>query len=145
MSDVREEIENLLAVGTFSRARLSMILKEISAEAEKEKRPKRSHVPSSPCIQYIEIKRNYTCLHCGARETTTVKLRRGEDVIAITQGGAKIIVAESPAEIECVCKGCRDCRKFISGMSREDLENRYIELLENMPLEMYKKVIGRKQ
>jgi len=74
-----------------------------------------------------------------------VKLRRGEDVIATTQGGVKIIVAESPAEIECVCKECGKCRDFISKMSREDLEKRYIELLSSISLDAYKKVIGRKQ
>ena len=109
-NEMEAEIRNLINSGTFSRAKLSLMLTEISKETEKKHAPKRSHTPAPPCTEYVEIKRNYTCMHCGERFSSIVRLKKDESVPSMDkQGRVVIITAQSPAEVELATSSCNWC------------------------------------
>jgi len=124
---VQEEIRQLLSSSGFSRSKLTAMLKEIAPEAEKKVMVRATR---EPCTTYREIKKNYTCLHCGATFSKTITLSKREDTAVISKDlRVTVINSKSPAEIECATFSCPDCTAFIKKMTREEIESRYLKLL----------------
>jgi len=97
---------------------------------KQEKGPRKKSEPTLPVTTFTEVKKNYTCLHCGAKHSTTVRLTKEQDSAVVTEGGSIYIInSSSPAEVECICSSCESCSFFIAKMGREELEARYRWLL----------------
>jgi hypothetical protein len=134
--DIRGEIETILASGVFSRAKLALLMREVTiGEKEKEKIPRKKQDHASPVVQFTQVKKNYTCLHCGSHFNQTIELTKHEDTAVIrADGRVQIINSSSPAKVSCVCSSCNLCSSFIEKLSREDLESRYKWLLSQVSL-----------
>jgi len=128
--DVQSELNLIAQTSGFSRAKLSLLLKEMMEKEKIAALPRKKRVPASPCTMYTEIKKNYTCLHCGERFSHIIKLTKEEDTAVINEkGGVEIINSKSPAEVSCVTSHCNACLPFVQKMTREELEERYLVLL----------------
>lgn len=134
MDAIESELRGLLDGGVFNRNKLMLLLKEIQQETEKrdakKARVKKKDSYQSPATRYVEIKRNYTCRHCGAQFSSIVQLTPEESVPAIGKYGQPIIItADSPCEIDCYVGSCARCVKFVQTMDRSELEQRYVALI----------------
>ena len=138
MDALESELRGLLQ-DTFNRNKLLLLLKEMSTDTEKRESRHHTHrVPAPPCTIYTSIKRNYTCHHCGAKFSSIVNLKKDESVPSLdTKGSTQIITSKSPVEVECSTYICNNCESFVSGMSREVLETRYMSLLRRFPLHFH--------
>jgi transcription elongation factor Elf1 len=134
--DVRGEIETILSSGVFSRAKLALLIREVTTgEAEKKGAPRKKHKSAPAVIQYTSVKKNYTCLHCGSHFSTTIELTKHEDTAVLREDRrVQVINSSSPAEVACVCSSCDACSNFIQKLSREELESRYKWLLSQTSL-----------
>ena len=122
------ELQSIMQSGGISRARLSSILREL-ADLQ-EKRTRTPYKRAMPVTQYTEIERNTTCLHCGSVHKSTLKFKEREDTVGINEGGKVMIInSQSPVKVDCVSRFCNLCSDFVSKMSREELEERYMLLL----------------
>ncbi len=131
--DIRGELDAIIATSGFSRAKLTLLLRSMVQEEERTTRVKKA--PAPPCTKYTEIRKNTTCLHCGAKYSTTLQLLKGEDTAVVTKEGTVMIInAASPAKVECATSYCSFCTSFIKKMSREELELRYTALLSTVSL-----------
>jgi len=139
--DAIESELRLMLNDTFNRSKLLVMLKDMQTETEKREARKASRTPKEaipPVTRYTAIQRNYTCHHCGAKFSSVVQLSQSDSVPSLnTQGRAIIITASSPAEVECSVYFCKHCESFISGMSRDALEARYLRLLSQCPLHFH--------
>uniref|UniRef100_A0A6M3JEM9 Uncharacterized protein n=1 Tax=viral metagenome TaxID=1070528 RepID=A0A6M3JEM9_9ZZZZ len=132
--DAISELQTIIQTSGFSRAKLTAILREMTPK-ETENRPKQHREPTSPVTHYSEVKRNYTCLHCGKKFNSMVKLEGKEDTVVVTkEGKCMIINSASPAEVQCVTSSCNWCKDFIKGLTREELEENYMILLSTVSL-----------
>ena len=132
--DVMGELQTIVQSSGFSRAKLALLLREMQVTKEKRTRVRREPAPLVTC--YISVKRNYTCLHCGHKFSSTVELKKGEDTAVIVAGGSVMVInSASPAEVDCIANHCSWCAEFVSRLTREELEERYITLLSLVSLE----------
>lgn len=132
MDTIESELRGLLDGGVFNRNKLMLMLKEIQSETEKRAKhtrtPEKKYQP--PATRYTEIRRNYTCRHCGAQFSSVVKLLPKESVPVIGKHGEPIIItADSPCEIDCYVGSCVKCAEFVRTLERDDLEQRYVALV----------------
>jgi transcription elongation factor Elf1 len=142
--DALSELQTIVQTSGFSRAKLAAILREMLPK-ETEKRPHRKHEPSSPVKQFTTVKRNYTCLHCGRKFASILNLMKEDEVAAITAGGKVVIInSDSPAEISCVTTWCEECKDYIKKLSREELEENYMILLQQVSFTRYTSPYGNK-
>lgn len=126
--DVMGELQTMIQSGGLSRAKLTAILRDMAQTTEKKVR--RPCQPTMPVVQYTEVERSTTCLHCNTIHVTHLKFKEKEDSVGIVRGGKVMIInAMSPAKVECVSTYCIACEDFVKRMSREELEERYMVLL----------------
>lgn len=127
-NNILRELELLVSSSALSKAKIAEMLRTMAGP--KEKRQRAASVPKAPVTLYTEIKRNYTCLHCGHQFSSTVQLRGEEEVAVIkTDGKVQVLTAKSPAEISCITSSCAWCKDYVATLSREQLEENYIKLL----------------
>lgn len=127
--DVMSEIQTIVQTSGYSRAKLALLLREMTKE-DTEKVPRKHREPSSPVSLYTSVKKNYTCLHCGYTFSSVVNLKKDEDTVVITaKGNIMIVNSNSPAEVSCITNSCRWCKDYIKGLTRDELEERYMTLL----------------
>lgn len=128
-----EEIRSLVGEGNFNRSLLTAMLKDIDKEEqEKRKRQRQTAaiVLGGPCTIYTQIKRIYTCTHCGSKKESIVELKKGESVpICNKEGKVTIITSTSPCQVDALTSSCEKCEEFVGQMDREELERRYMVLL----------------
>ena len=140
MDTIESELRAMLS-DTFNRSKLLVMLKDMQTETEKREARKAARTPKEaipPVTRYTAIKRNYTCHHCGAKFSSVVQLSASESVPSLNeQGRAIIITSNSPAEVECSVYYCKHCESFISSLSREAREARYLKLLSQCPLHFH--------
>lgn len=126
---IEVEIRSIVESSTFDKGALLMLLKELSKPPQTSA-PRPRRIQHAPVKQYTEIQKNYTCLHCGSQWVTVMRLKEKEETIVITKEGECMIVnSKSSASIDCISGTCSRCPDFISRMSREELETRYMALL----------------
>lgn len=137
MDGVESELRALLS-DTFNRSKLLAMLKDMQTETERKEARRATHtsrVPNSPVTVYTSIKRNFTCLHCGAKFYTIVELKKDESIPSLCPDGkTALITSKSPAEMDCATFCCKHCETFVNGLSRDALEARYMQLLRHTPL-----------
>jgi hypothetical protein len=142
--DIRGEIEAVLSSTSFSRAKLALLLREVTT-GEREKAPAKKREHALPVTTFTEVKKNYTCLHCGAKFSSVIKLTKHEDTAVIRNDGmVQVINSDSPAEVSCVCSFCDNCSSFIQGLDRAELESRYLWLLSQVSLVKKQTPFGKK-
>lgn len=126
--DVMGELQTMIQAGGISRARLTAILRDMAQTTERKVRG--PYQQNTPVVQYTEVERSTTCLHCNTVHVTHLKFKGKEDSVGIVRGNKVMIInASSPAKVECVSTYCAACEDFVRRMPREELEERYIVLL----------------
>lgn len=130
--NITGEIQTIIQTSGYSRAKLANLLRIMiqEQEQESEKVPRKQRKPVMPVSQFTSVRRNYTCTHCKHEFSSTVVLRENEDTAVITAKGSIMVVnKDSPAEVSCVTNSCNWCREYIKKLSRSELEERYMILL----------------
>ena len=127
--DIRSELQML--VGSFSKSKLIAFLEEMKRNEQPEvyqSIPKKRE--PATCIRYTSILRKHTCVHCGYVTTSVVNLPPREETSVLTKEGKVMILnSSSPAQVDCATSSCTNCRDYIRMLTREELEERYMELL----------------
>ncbi len=125
-----EDLKYLIATSTVPRAILHKMIADVLKSVEHEKAPRKKSVPPTHCTVYTRVQKNYTCQHCGHRWLDIIEIKKGEALATLTIGShIQIITSESPAEVDCISRNCSRCKDFVSRLSREELERRYLELV----------------
>jgi transcription elongation factor Elf1 len=133
-SELRALIDNDIAM----KAKLVAFLREQEKDTEeKHEKRKRSYKPrpsASPVKTFTEIERVYHCTHCSRQFSVVVALTKSESIpIFNSSGKVQILTSKSPAKVDCYTGFCDHCKDFVENLSREELEDRYMELLKRSP------------
>jgi hypothetical protein len=127
------ELRDLYTRGIITREGIANLVKNLAQLEPKEKRSHAPHVKGQGCgavTTYTTVIRHYTCQHCGGKFDSSLSLGKEDSIPALLANGkVMIITSKSPLEIECATGHCGRCNNFISQLSREELEQRYLTLL----------------
>jgi transcription elongation factor Elf1 len=137
MSTIESELRALIDNDIAMKAKLVAFLREQEKETEKKhERKKRSssHGSKAPIKTFTEVERIYHCTHCSFEFSVVVALTKSETTPVFNSSGqVEIITSKSPAQVHCYTGFCDHCKEFVENLSREELEDRYIELLKRSP------------
>jgi hypothetical protein len=124
------ELQAIVNSSTISRAKLSLLLREMLGTPAKTEK-KREKQPD--CTRYVEVQRDYTCLHCGSTWSDKISLMKGESAVALRANlSCQTITANSPAIVACVTRTCKSCGDYVRAMTRSEIEWRYLSLLQTI-------------
>ena len=143
---MKEEIKRILEEMRANKpalfALMSEALKKEAAKEEKRNRPRPStkvEGEHGPVQVYATMVKHVHCVHCGHRWERTYRLLKGETISWCSGGRAKQAVitrvVHDPIHIHADVMNCHMCGRFIEGLSREDLEYRYLKMLNETSLE----------
>ncbi len=128
-----EELEQFLKKHPDAIKLASDILKK-EQKLEAEEKP----IKAPPVKQYITVHKIVTCLHCGYTYEKTRQLSSKDYTIVVDRDGTFkeiTFVNASPNEIVTVkhhVAQCHRCVEMVKGMYREELEHRYLTLLNKL-------------
>lgn len=122
----------LAALKDADPAQLAMLAREMS----KSTTPQRSKaVSNSPVKKYTTVIKHITCLCCGTILTYKHNLIRGEQIACLDNSGVYHIITSTGKEGEVVVPSttskCKYCTSVMLEWSREELERRFIKLLNS--------------
>lgn len=132
MSTGEDFIRDLLA--NADPEKLAAYVREIKAEAKAKpiKDPIRSN---GPVKQYTTVIKQYECIACEHTFSATYQMEKGETVSCITEDGSvqtfTIDGRVKTITLRCYCSICTHCKTAASLWSREELERRWLALVES--------------
>lgn len=92
----------------------------------------------SPVIHITEVTKNYTCVFCGSRHTSIIKLNEGDTLDTTNKDGrTEHIYAKKgsePVVIECWLRTCGRCENKLHTLSHTTLVGLALMLLKHHPL-----------
>ena len=106
--------------------------------AIEDKQRKTVHITAK---QYRTATVVYHCLHCGGTNSVEKKLETKSESFSYVGHDTNVYVVryrdiESPVTVHSITRVCEECKKFISSLSREELEQRYINAISKDPVDM---------
>lgn len=128
--DQQNEREEALA--KMLRADESLLKRAFSLlEKQEKEKPVRVSARSYRTVNVI-----HQCSHCGARYERTVRLQQKDSYVYTSLDGKVCLVSfkmlENPITILCSTPTCEKCKEFVASLPREELEQRYLELVERV-------------
>lgn len=124
---------------------LAVELKAVGADVPVERKP-RTYTSTTVKRKRL-VTRHFTCLNCGHKWVNTLQLGKGEHVMTpgTKDGNYIVTVIEDykPVTAQCAVVKCENCQHAISRWSREELEERYMQLLCRLSLgfEIHQKLV----
>jgi hypothetical protein len=121
-------------------ALFNQLIERLKQEAARESKQKqRSTTPmhslNGPVDVYATCVKHYKCIHCGYKWERTINMRKGDTTSWCSKGFAKQIVTvrvvKDPIHINADVPNCCKCGEFVSQLSREELEYRYLDMLHS--------------
>lgn len=126
--------ELLSALQNADPAQLAMLAKEMSKPVE-QKAKRHLHSNNGPVKSYTTVIKNVTCLCCGTILTYKHELLKGEQLSCLDKSGACRIVTSTGKDGEVIVPSttskCKYCTTVMLEWSREELERRFIKLLNS--------------
>jgi len=112
--------------------KLASFLREL--KPDKPKKYHDRHKENSPVKSYTTVIKNYTCIACGHNFSTSYKMEKGDQTALLDKKGTVHSITSSGNEgtvtLLSYCSKCDYCRIQASLWSREELEDRWIALVE---------------
>ncbi len=109
---------------------LAHLAKEMGKPVKQEHKVSKKEV-----FEYTSVTRSNTCLLCGTNTTSNYKLRKGEELTCINPSGVANILTitgkSGNLTVPSTSSRCCYCASVISKWDREQLERRFLLLLEN--------------
>jgi hypothetical protein len=129
------DMEELLdALKNADPTQLAMLVKEMS-KTSKYKAKKHINSNNGPVKSYTTVIKNVTCLCCGTIMTYKHDLLKGEQTSCLDSNGVYHIVTSTGKEGEVIVPSttskCKYCTTVMRDWSREELERRFIKLLNS--------------
>jgi hypothetical protein len=129
MELLRKELE------TFDKDKLRHLLNQINMTPAKETKPRKHSPQHGAPISYTSVCRHYKCLLCESEFTRTDKFVKDEVLTTIDNKGSIHTVRISGKAGEVVVPAytnrCNFCYHRIQDWSREELEKRFVLLMES--------------
>jgi hypothetical protein len=124
--------ELLAALKDADPAQLAMLAREMNKPVTKHKH---KNVNNSPVKKYTTVIKHITCLCCGTILTYKHNLISGEQIACLDNSGVYHIITSTGKEGEVVVPSttskCKYCTSVMLEWSREELERRFIKLLNS--------------
>jgi len=133
MDALERELRDLFDASPENSAIFQTMMKELAAgtEAKAKAKVRKPFVRQPPVIIYTEIRRVYHCRHCSGEYESILRLTDTETTPIINASGhVQILTSKSPAVVHCYTSFCKKCSGFVDTLSREELKDRYLELLK---------------
>ena len=102
---------------------------------------KKRRTVNSTAKQYRTATVVYHCLHCESTFNVEKTLETKTESFSYVGHDKNIYIVRyrdiaSPITVHATCRICEECKRFISSLSREELEQRYLNILNKDPITM---------
>lgn len=134
MTDIGTDFIKTLLAGADPE-KLAAFLKEIKPNTpSKPKTPKDPLHSNGPVKVYTKVTKHYTCIACGHEFDVSYNMEKGEQTSIINEKGdiTSLVISGSQPTITllCKCSICTFCKTAAAEWSREELEARWLALVQ---------------